>query len=705
MVFDAEQYQRLVTPRSVALVGVTSRTGKHSNNPLASLLNSGYSGRIYAVNPHAREIMGIKVHNKVADLPEVPELAVICAPRDAVLPLLQDCARLGAKLVIIVAQGFTDGNEEGQALQQQMDALARQYNMRILGPNTLGVVNNLSGFNTSFMPFINRQAPVGILSQSGIFMTGSARFSGGIGIAIDSGNTADIDFADLLPHMARDPRLQVINIHMEGVRDGRKFMQAAARATRQKPLLVLKTGRSAAGARAAGSHTGSLAGEDGIFDAAFKQCGVIRVTDVEEMSDYNRVFTTLPLMRGPRVGVVSITGGGGIMAVDACARHGLEIARFNDQTSAALKNLFPDWMEPGNPVDIWPASMLSSYDEVYRRVLTTVLQDPGVDGVICITPAWFADDYLDISATIAQAAGSGDKPVTLWAMGSRWRDLADKLEQQGTLVAFPSTHRAARALAALYRQYLVASRTEPPQNYTLVTGATARASQADQASKATDNTGLLLDTASTWKLLEQYHIPVAPWGLAASPGEARLLAEQLGYPVVLKVDSPDLTHKSDLGGVVLNIPDPAALDRAWQNMMTTIRATHPQAVLRGALVQKHITGGTEVILGSKKDPQFGPVLLCGVGGIFTELVAATSLRIPPLTREEIMAMLQETVLYRLLTGARGTPRANLDQLIDVITQFSQLLLGEPGIREIDINPLLAGPQGATALDARVYITG
>lgn len=695
MGFTYEQYQKLISPASVVLAGVTSRLGQDSNNPLEMLLSSGYKGKIYAVNPHADEILGVKVHRSVLELPEIPDLAVICAPRDVVPAIFEDCARRGIKLVIIVAQGFTDGDAAGRELQKQISRLSRRESIRVLGPNTLGIVNNFASFSTSFMKFINRTGPVGILCQSGIFMTASEIFSGGIGIGIDTGNTSDLDFANMLPHLAADPRIGVINLHLEGMGDGRKFMAAAAAASRKKPVLALKTGRSKAGARAAGSHTGSLAGEDAVFDAALKQSGVIRVIDVEELSDYNRVFRTLPLMRGPRVGVVTITGGGGIIAVDACARYGLTIAEYSPQTMQVLKKFFPDWMEPGNPVDIWPASMLHGYGSIYRLVLETVLKDPGVDGVICITSAWTEGNFLDVSDIIAEAAGSASKPVTLWALGSRWQEYAAKLEKQDTLVVFPSANRAARSLAALYRQNLIQQREIPHQNYKLKNSTNLQVNPTYQPS--------LLNYGETMNLLKQYGIPVAGWSKAATGEQAVRAAEELGYPVALKIDGKGIAHKSDIGGVALNISTAEELLSAWKQMMSTVRAALPEAQIDGVIIQKHLSGGTEVLLGAKRDPQFGPVVLCGAGGIFTEIMSDTTMRIPPLTRNEILEMLQEIKLYQLLEGARGKPAADMEQLIGTITAFCRLIMEEPRIAEIDINPLLAGPHKIAALDARIYV--
>lgn len=631
----------------------------------------------------------------MTDLPEVPDLAVICAPRNAVPELFARCAEKGVDMVIIIAQGFSDGDEEGKQMNEELIALAKEKGVRVIGPNTLGVVNNLEHFCTFFMRFINNTSPVGVLCQSGVFVVGATELTTGIGICIDTGNTADVDFGDLIGHLAIDPRLKIINVHMEGQENGVKFMEKAKKAVRHKPVLVLKTGRSDAGARVAGSHTGSLAGEDRIFDAAFKQCGLIRVDDVEELNDINKAFLTFDRIGGNRLAVVTISGGGGIITADACDRYGMKLATFNDKTLAVLREMSPGWMRPANPVDVWPAAMLSSYEQAYRRTLLTVLDDPNVDAVVCITSSFLAadEDFLDITALIREAAASGSgKPVVAWTYGKRLQDYARELEKEHNVLAFPTLERAVRALSALYRYHHLIRKTKSCEQPVSISPGFNDV-QKIVSNKA--NRALLLP--ESFKLLEAYGIPAAPWGLARNAAEAAVLAEKIGYPVVVKAVSPELSHKTEKGAVKLGIGDREALLKACRELENTI------GCFEGLVIQEQKTGGAELLLGFKRDPQFGPVLVFGHGGIFSEILNDVSLRVAPLDREEILELIGETKVSRILSGARGLPPANMEAIVDCCLRLARLAVENPFIGELDVNPLLATPEGAYALDARVVL--
>ncbi len=430
-------YKKLTAPESIALVGVTTRTGRGSNSTLEVLLKWGYRGRIYPVNPKGGEKLGQRFFVSLLDVPEIPDLAVICAPRHAVTELFSQCAIKGVKIVIIVAQGFFDGDEEGILLQQELLSLAAKYSIRVLGPNTLGVINNYHNFCTSFVDFINPAKPIGIICQTGAFYLGASRFCTGTGILVDSGNTTDICVTDVIGHMARDPRLKIIDIHMESLQDGAKFMASAKEAVSHKPVVIYKTGTSTAGSLAVSSHTGRLSGEDRVFDAAFKQCGLIRVADPEEMGDLNKIFCTFNGIRGKRIGIISISGGAGVMAVDACIRSGLEIAAPAEETIRRIEALFPKWARCQNPIDIWPAAMFNGYHNCCRLILEAFLQDPQIDAVIYIAGSTLPaeEDFLDVTGIIRETAGRyPHKPVVVSSCGNNYRHYEEKLEKDNTVV-------------------------------------------------------------------------------------------------------------------------------------------------------------------------------------------------------------------------------------------------------------------------------
>jgi len=694
-------YRKLTAPESVALVGVTRRTGKGSINPLEVLLKWGYRGRIYPVNREGGLILGRQAYISLMDVPEIPDLAVICAPRDAVPELFSQCAAKGVKIVIIVAQGFFDGDERGRLMQEELLKVAAKNSIRVLGPNTLGIVNNFDNFCTSFMNFINPTKPIGITCQTGAFFLGASQICTGIGLIVDTGNTTDIEVSDVLGHLARDPRLKVINIHMESLRNGTKFMEAAKDAVALKPVIIYKTGASPAGSIAASSHTGSLAGEDRVFDTAFRQCGLLRAVDIEEIGDLNKAFCTFSGIKGNRIGVVSISGGAGVMAVDACTRYGLEIAKLSKSTFDQLNELFPEWAHCGNPMDMWPASMFHGFHYSYRRILEAYMEDPQVDSVICITGSFLdkEEDFLDVTGIIREIAGKyPDKPIVVNTCGGRYHDYELELEKDNNVAYYFSLDRAARALSALYKYHHIIKRKKYPRVSLPVNPGQIHAGKI-LAGKGAGN----LPQVDAFRLLETCGIPVARWGKAENIEEAVSYAEKIGYPVTMKVISPDIIHKSDVGGVRLNIGNAQQLEEAFKEMYREINRRRAGAKIEGVLIQEFLQKGTELLIGCKRDPQFGPVIAFGAGGVFTEILNDISLRIPPLSKEEFRSMINETKVSKILAGARGGTAVNFEMLTDCLVSFAQLVLENPSISEMDINPLLAYADKIVALDARVTL--
>ncbi len=702
-------YRKLTAPESVALLGVTRRTGKGSNNPLEVLLEWGYRGKIYPVNIAGGEILGYPAYTSLLDAPEVPDLAVICSPRDTVPEFFRQCAEKGVRIVIIVAQGFTDGDGDGVAMHNEIMKLAGEKGIRIIGPNTLGVVNNFNSFCTSFMRFINPLAPVGILGQSGIYVVGNAGLMGGTGLCIDTGNTADVEYAELIGHMARDPKLSVINIYMEGVRDGARFMEAARDAVAHKPVVIFKIGSSPAGALAAGSHTGSMTGEDRIYEAAFRQSGLIRAETTDDVMDLNRTFQTFKGIGGNRIGVMTISGGAGINAVDAFARCGLQVAELSEETRNTIAELSPGWFRVHNPIDVWPAAMKYGYPEVYRRTLAAMMNDPGVDAVVCVTGSFLEKekDFLDVTGILhAAAAEHPEKPIVAWTYGGRWLEYIAELEKEKNVVAFSSLDRAAASLAALYRYgHILQPRAVKflSESSSFTPPFSLPAAQKEGERLVAASSPGFMSQERALALLEAYGLAGARREKAENAEAAVAAAERIGYPVVLKISSPDIIHKSDVGGIRLNIPNADALKKACEEMLASAGKQCPMARLEGFLVQEHLNGGTELLLGCKRDSQFGPVIAFGSGGVFTEIYADIALRIPPLDRDEILAMIDETKVSRILKGYRNVPAADISGLVKAIQSFSALVTDFPTIQEVDINPLLAQPERLVVLDARIRL--
>jgi len=691
-------------PSSVALVGASSRTGPGSLNVLEQMLNSGYKGRIYPVNPRGGAILDIPVYPSVTDIAEPVDLAVVATPRTEVPAVVRQCVAKGIKAVVIITQGFSDADDsEGKRLHQEILAAVAGTPTRIVGPNTIGLVNSFINFHTSFIEFDFRTAPVGLICQSGIFINAADDFSGGVGIGVDIGNRSDIGFTECLEYLAGRPEIKIINIHMEGLRDGRKFLAAARRITPRKPVLVLKTGSTEEGARAVSSHSGSMAGEDDVFSAAFAQSGIIRVDSSARMASLNRTLTTYRSMRGRRVGIITVSGGAGIIAADAAGKYGLEIAGFSPDTMAALNDVFPDWMSPGNPVDIWPAGMARGYRGVITGALDKILSDDSVDAVLCNTTAYLdpdSDPHNMVGLLNEVAARHPHKPTAIWTIGPHKIKYAEKYAGGGVVVAYGSPDEAMYCLSRLYHYHSavkgsVLNEYQPSES----SGYGAVRAVLESALSA----GLPALDEEALDIIEAYGIPVVRRFLVKSPEEAANRADMLGYPAVMKIVSPDVPHKSDLGGVILNIASLDEAAKAYQQIVDNVKSRLPEARINGVMLQRQAAGGAEVILGGRRDPQFGPVLVYGLGGIYTELVRDVSFRVAPVSGAEALEMIKETRSHQILSGARGREAGDIEALAGCLVKLGALLHDHPEIAEVDINPLLVTAEGCLAVDALMVV--
>jgi len=455
--------QLFTYPRSVAFIGVPRKSGPGSLNPVDNLKQWGYDGTIHLVHPHVSDIAGLPVAPTVGDIRAAVELAVISTPRETVPKMIDSCGAAGIPAVIVTVQGFSEADGRGRELQDAMVEAARRYEIRIMGPNTLGVINGFDRFNTSFMPLRRDETPVGVICQSGVFFVGSDQLIGGMGLGIDLGNTCDVSIADALDWMATDTRLKVVALHAEGITGGRAFVEAARRVSQRIPVVAVKTGRTPAGAKAAATHSGSMAGEDAIVDAAMRFAGIIRVAETGQMRDLVRGFARLPPMRGTKVAVITLTGAGGIILLDSIALWDLEPARLGQTTLERTQSLSPSWMPLSNPVDIWPALMKNGMKKVYKLSLADVLADPGVDGVICfalgLPPAEQA--HLGAIDVIQELSEKYDKPVVVWCYGSHAAEAASLLERGGRALPVQSLERGVQVLAGMARYERWRSKNRP----------------------------------------------------------------------------------------------------------------------------------------------------------------------------------------------------------------------------------------------------
>lgn len=684
---DVREMNPFFNPDSVAIIGASRSTGLGAFNILENLISYGYKGRLYPVNPKASEILGVKCYERAGDLPEVPDLAIVTVPRELLPRVIRDGCERGIRHFTLVPQGLAEADEVGRAIQEEFMAIIRDHGATILGPNTLGTVNAFDGFTSSFMPLERPSDPLasGVICQTGLFLATDLGLTTGIGLGVDIGNQVDIGFPDALAYLGGDSRIKVVCLHMEGLRpgEGRFFLDVARDVVKRKPVLVYKTARSAVGAKTAGSHSGSLAGAHAVYEAALRDAGVILLEDVEDMDDAVKSFLYYPPMRGKRVFIITVSGGGGIMAADACEDYGLELATLTPETMVRIRELYPSWMEAGNPLDVWPATIGRDYRSVFATCFEAVATDPNVDGIICVGGT-FAGSGLAMGGFIALAAQQYDKPITWWVHGRQSLPVVAQAEATRRVAAYPSADRAVRALARLATYYVDVLGKKEKEEATRPAGPVALGAEA-------------------FDLLEAYGIPTARWHVADTPEEAVLAAREIGFPVALKPIGPGILHKSELGAVHLNLATAEAVALAASDVATRLSGTMGGVKL---LVQEFLPGGHEIIIGAKRDAHFGPIVLVGMGGIFAEVLKDVAIGLAPLTPLEAKGLLEKTKGYAVLRGMRGQGPSDTAAAVDTLVRLSWLVADHPEIAELDLNPVKVFPagKGCRVLDVRI-LTG
>ncbi|PKN35404.1 MAG: CoA-binding protein [Deltaproteobacteria bacterium HGW-Deltaproteobacteria-19] len=697
--------KKFLEPRSVALIGVPRASGPDSYNNAETMLRYGYEGRLFPINPNAGEIYGLKSYKSVLDLPEPADLAVISTGRDRVLPALKDCIRAGIDRVVVITQGFSDADEKGKAMQDEIVRTAREGGVRVLGPNTMGILNNFRNFTTAFMDTERPRVypPVSVIAQTGFIQMAAPNMGyRHWGKAIDIGNGADVDVVDALEYLEDDPETKIIFIYMEGISRGPLFLETVAKITRRKPVLVFKSGRTRAGARAALSHTGSLVGEDAVFEAAFRRTGVIRVNDGSELTDAVHALLLLGEMAGPRIAVLTITGAGGIMVVDACEPLGLTLAELPEGLAKEMKQGIPGWIPIGNPLDIWPIGMIGGdYPGAFGRALTGFLKSPGVDGVMAILPATLSPlhqsmNLVEVCERSRRDAGNG-KPVAMWVYIDV-EPFLDRYEAIPGMACFPTIEQSVRALSFSRRWHEAKNRRIPaPRSFPV-----DRTALDPLLAKGRERGVLLGEDALA--VLKAFGIPAVPGAIAAGRSELEALAPRFRYPVVLKLAGDAFLHKTEWNGVITGIGSPAELAAAYERLLENVRRRSPDTPVEAVQIQEQ-TPGLEILLGIKRDPQFGPVVACGLGGIHAEVFRDVSRALAPVDTEEAEEMLRSLKSAPLIEGTRGRPGIDRKAVIDVLERLSFLALDIPDIAELDINPLMASPEGCLAVDARIVWHG
>lgn len=697
--------ESLFNPRSIAVIGASETKGKLGNDVMRNLIESGFKGRIYPINPKAGEILGHKVYRTVKEVAGTIDVAVIVIPAQFVIKAVEECGERGVKALVIITAGFKEIGHEGQELEKVLVTLAEKYEMVIQGPNCLGIINTSAPYNASFSSGTPRKGTIAFASQSGALMTGILDWSLmekiGFSKFVSLGNKAHLDESDFVEAFGKDPDSTFILLYIESVVDGRKFMDVCRKVVKNKPIFVVKSGVSTAGARAASSHTGSLAGSDTAYDVAFKQSGVRRASDMAALFDVASVYDDMHLPSGNRVAIVTNAGGPGILTTDACEASGLQIASLSPYTVDHLKENLPPAAAVYNPID----ALGTAQPEDYSLCIETALRDENVDSVLVLLTPQAMTKQTETAQVIVDARGKyPNKPLIAVFMGGNSMVYPRIVLTEGHIPVFDFPERAVHALAELYK-YTV-SRDSLVDESIPKFKADRKKVEKIISDVRKDKRRVLLGSEAH-AIAEAYGIPVARIRLATSSEEAKALAEDMGYPVVLKIASPDIVHKSDIGGIRVGLQTPEDVEAAFLQILDNARSKLPKAVIYGVDVQEMAEKGKELIIGCSRDVQFGPLIMFGAGGIFVNYLKDIAFRLAPMTRSDAHDLIMETKMGTLLKGVRGEIPSDVSAIEDAILKISQLVTDFPGIVELDINPAFAYDKGkgVSAVDVKITIGG
>jgi acetyl coenzyme A synthetase (ADP forming)-like protein len=697
------QMRELFEPTSVAVIGASAERNKVGNIILGNIIESGFQGPLYPINPRYEEVLGLKCYPRITDVPGPVEMVVVVVPAKFVLQVMEECGQKGVKAAIVISAGFKEVGLEGAKLEKQLGEIAHRYGMRVLGPNCLGLVNTHHRMNATFAQEGPREGNIAISSQSGaicvVVLDWAANINIGFSKFISVGNKLDVDEGHLLEYLREDPQTKVIGMYIEGTDRGREFLRQAELTTRVKPVIALKAGRTSSGAKAASSHTGAMSGSDKVYDAAMRQSGVVRVKNIEEMFDLLQAFSTMPLPEGEGVAIVTNAGGLGVMAADACSDNSLTLASFEPSTIDKLKQGLPAAASLYNPIDVVGDADAARYDHAIR----TVMEDPNVACVLALLAPTDLVDISSVARTLTAYAGSSPKPiVTSFVGGKEMMAPIDMLKAAG-IPNYPSPERGIRALAAMVEHRRSLDRKE---SHTVKPIEADHEAVREVISAVRSEGRLQLSENEGKRILKAYGIATPREGIAHDLPSALKLAGDIGYPVVMKVESPDIAHKTDVGGVVLDIDDGPELERSYQVMLSRVHEKLPKAKVTGVSIQKMVKG-REVIVGMVRDDQFGPVITFGLGGIFVEIMRDVTQGIAPLDRDDVERMVRSIRAYPMLAGARGKRPGDIPALVEVILKISQMAMEFPELEELEMNPVMVGDEGTgvIAVDALVTIKG
>jgi acetyltransferase len=688
-------------PRSVAVIGATEKPASVGRTVLRNLMDQPSGATIFPINPHRPNVLGIRCYANIAAIGERVDLAVVITPAATVPEVLQECVDAGVRSAIVISAGFAELGSEGRERENKLRQVLASSSLRLIGPNCLGVMNPRTGLNATFAQSNALPGNIAFLSQSGALCTAildwSRRENVGFSGFVSVGSMLDVSWGDLIYHFGDDPYTSSILIYMESIGDARSFLSAAREVSLRKPIIIIKPGRSEAARKAAASHTGALTGADEVFEAAFRRCGILRVGGIGELFDMAEVLSKQPRPRGPRLAIVTNAGGAGVLATDALLANGGQLAALSTETREKLNHLLPEAWSHNNPVD----TLGDCGPEMYVKALETVAQDPNCDAVLSILAPQGMSEPEKSAALLSKAAEAMEKPlIASWMGGARMQLAADVLNES-RIPTFEYPDDAARSFAYMWRysSNLMALYETPVFAGELPHDGPQRVARIIADAKAKGRT--ILTEHESKQVLAAYDLPTTPSRIAPTPEEAVAAAEAFGYPVVVKLHSETVTHKSDRGGVHLNLETAAAVRAAFTQIQDAFAA---EGSFQGVSVQPMVKAtGYELILGSSTDPQFGPVMVFGLGGRLVEVLRDNTHALPPLTTTLARRVMENTRIFQALKGVRGGKAVDLEKLEELLVRFSELVIENPRIADIEINPLLAGPQVLLALDARVIL--
>ena len=693
-------------PKSVAVIGASERAGSVGRSVLWNLLSSPFGGTVFPVNSKRSNVLGIKAYPSVKELPEKVDLVVVTTPADTVPALINESVECGIPGGIVISAGFKEFGEHGKELEREISQIIRGK-MRLIGPNCLGVMNPIRGLNATFAHTVARPGNVAFISQSGALCTAildwSLRENVGFSAFVSIGSMLDVNWGDLVDYFGSDQRTQSIVIYMESVGDARSFLSAAREVSLTKPVIVIKAGRTAAAAKAAASHTGALTGSDEVLDAAFRRTGVLRVNSIADIFFMSEVLAKQPRPRGNRLCIVTNAGGPGVLATDALVAGGGELAELSEQTMKAFDEILPPQWSHNNPVDI----LGDAEPERYAKSLEIAAKDPSIDGMLVVLTPQDMTNPTQIAEKLKPYAKGLGKPVLASWMGGAEVAAGEQILGQAGIPTFQFPDSAVRAFNYMWRYaYNLKGIYETPAIPQHADAALQRG-KAERIIRDVRSSGrTILTEYESKQLLKAYDIPTVETRVAITEEEALQAANEIGYPIVLKLYSLTITHKTDVGGVQLNLRDAAAVKTAFQNIKRAVTEKAGVEHFQGVTVQPMAKlDGYELIIGSSLDSQFGPVILFGTGGQLVEVFKDRALALPPLNSTLALRLMEQTKIFTALKGVRGRKPVNLQALEDLLVRFSQLVVEQPWIKEIDINPLLASPDRLLALDARVVVHG